>query len=328
MCKRQSRRHKCRLLNAGADCSTVNSSGETCLHYAVLGKCTEEIFHAIIDQGVDVNGANGDKQTPLMTACQVGNVDAINILLKAGADTSSASDIHGATCIHHAVDGDCSKTTLQAIINHGADVNATNRNNVTALMLACEKRNAETINGLLNARADCSIVDAIGEACLHYAVRNSCKGNVLHTVISYGADVNARNKRNVTALLIACEKGNVEAINVLLNAGADPNIVDINCDTCLHSAVRGHCSKEVLQELIDLGVDVNARNKKFATAIVIACKQGVAKKENKDAIHVLLNAGADLTLTLHHYVLIAINIHHNFGQSYAKEVLKQMFVKT
>ena len=49
-------------------------------------------------------------------------------------------------------------------------------------MLACEQRNEEAINALLNARADCSIVDAAGEACLHYSVHNSCKGNVLHTL--------------------------------------------------------------------------------------------------------------------------------------------------
>ena len=55
--------------------------------------------------------------------------------------------------------------------------------------------------------------------------------------------------------------------------------------------------------------------------------QGVAQKKNKDAINVLLNAGADLTLTLHHYVQAAINIHHDFGQTYGKEILKQMFVK-
>ena len=165
------------LLNAGADCSTVNSSGESCLHYAVFGNCTEEVFHAIIDQGVDINGANGDKQTPLMTACQLGNVDAINILLKTGADTSSASDIHGATCIHHAVEGDCNKATLEAIIHHGADVNATNNNNVTALMLACQKSNIEAIRVLLNARADCSAGNT-GETCLHYGVRNSCKGKM------------------------------------------------------------------------------------------------------------------------------------------------------
>ena len=49
---------------------------------------------------------------------------------------------------------------------------------------------------------------------------------LFRSVINHGADVNATNKDNKTALMTACYEGNIDAINVLLNAGADPNIAD------------------------------------------------------------------------------------------------------
>ena len=64
--------------------------------------------------------------TALSSACEKRRVDAIHVLLKAGSDTNIA-DKNGETCLMRAVDGDCSSEVLQAIIDHGADVNATNK---------------------------------------------------------------------------------------------------------------------------------------------------------------------------------------------------------
>ena len=41
---------------------------------------------------------------------------------------------------------------------------------------------------------------------------------VFQTIISHGVDVNATNKDNTTALMVACINGHKDAINALLNA--------------------------------------------------------------------------------------------------------------
>ena len=275
------------LLNAGADPMLSDINGATWIHHAVETGCSKEVLQAIIDHGADVNAANMQNWTALMTACAKSNADAINVLLKAGADPNIAN-VNGETCLYCAVRGACNREVLQVIIDHGADVNVKNENEITALMIACEKSNADSINILLNAGADTMLSDITGATWIHHAVGNDCRREVLYAIIDHGADVNATNVNNWTALMIACQKSNVDTINVLLKAGADPNIADVNGETCLYCAVRGACNKEVLQAIIDYGADVNATNMNNWTALMIACQ-----KSNADVINVLLKAGAD-----------------------------------
>ena len=249
-----------------------------------------------------------------MGACEKSNTEAIDVLLNAEAD-SNVTDVMGVTWIHHAVHGGCSKETLQAIIDHGADVNATNKNNETALMGACGKGNTDAIDVLLNAGADSNVTNVAGATWIHYAVIGGCSKETLHAIIDHGADTNATNKYNVTALMGACEKSNTEAIDVLLNAGADGSVTDVMDATWIHYAVHGGCSKETLQAIIDHSAEVNATNKTNVTALMLACG-----KSNTDAIDVLLNAEADSTVT---DFMDATWIHYAvLGDCTSKEILQ------
>ena len=277
------------LLNARADPNIADETyGDTCLHTVVSGNCSIEVLQAIIDHGANVNATNAIDETALARACAYKNEGAINVLLNARADPNIADETHGDTCLHKVVTGNCSIEVLQAIIYHGANVNATNTRNETALTLACVYKNEGAINILLNAKADPNFADyTCGDTCLHKAVTQECSKEVLVAIIGHGVDVNAANKENETALTIACIIKNEGAINVLLNARADPNIADADGDTCLHYAVTQECRNEVLQAIIDHGVDVNAADKRNETALTIACAN-----RNEDAINVLLNASA------------------------------------
>ena len=291
------------LLDAGADPNITDGMGNTCIQIAVGNGCSKDVLETIVNHGVDVNATNKKNVTALMIACEKGNANAINVLLNAGAHPNII-DANGNTCLHYAAYGDCIKDSLQTVINHGAEVNATNAGYATAIMLACEKGNTDVINVLLNAGADPSIADADGDTWLHQAVRGGCSKEVLETLISHGADVNAANKNNVTALKIACEKGNSDALNVLLSAGGDPNITDTGGDTCLHHAVRGDSNTVIIETLVRHGADVNATSENNATALMISCNKGTT-----DVIDVLLHAGPDSNIAdddgytcLHHAV--------------------------
>ena len=275
------------LLNAGADTNIADANGNTCLYYVAYGNCSKCVLQSIISHGADVKATDKYEQTSLMFACLMKNENAINVLLSAGADPKLADSL-GVTCLQYAVDEGYSKHVFDTIMNHGADVNAANMTNITALMLACANLNIYAINVLLNAGAEPNIADVDGNTCLHYAARNHCCAGVLQAVISHGGDVNATNKNNVTALMLACAKGNKDAINVLLDAGTYSNIADANGDTCLHYTARKEFCTEVLQAIISHGADVNATNKENETALMIACVKG-----NKDTTNILLNAGAN-----------------------------------
>ena len=287
------------LLSVGTDPNIADADGDTCLHYTARNDQSTEVLQAIIshDVGVDVNVTNKENVTALMIACkEMREKDAIHVLLTSGADPNIA-DADGDTWLHYAVQTDQRTEVLQAIISHGVgvDVNATNKKNVTSLMIACKAmRKKDTIRALLTAGADPNIADADGDTWLHYAAQNYQCSEILQAIIGHciGVDVNATNKKNVTALMIACkEMSEKEAIDILLNAGADTNIADADDDTWLHYAAQNDQSTEILQAIIvhDVGVDVNVTNKENITALAIACEE----MSEKDAIDILLNAGAD-----------------------------------
>ena len=279
------------LLKEGANPNIHEGEGNTSLHAAVLGCCTDEILLEIIRHKVQLDARNVHGQTSLLLACSYRRQNFIKILLQAGSNPNIA-DNHGDTCLHATITGGCSKWIIHTLIENGADVNAANKENVTALMIACGNGRAGTINVFLDAGADPNITDAYGYTCLSYANYGKCRKDDLQAIIDHGVDVNATSKQNKTALMWACEKGNVHAINVMLNAGANPNTADANGDTCLFKAISARCNKQALQALIDHGADVNVINKSGRTALMHACQKG-----NKDAINVLLNAGADTTIS-------------------------------
>ena len=279
------------LLENRADPNISDAYSHTCLHAAVHGCCPNETLQEIIIHEVQLDAQNTNGKTALWLACQYRQQEHITILLRKGSNPNFV-DNNGFTCLHAALIGCCSKTIVSTLLDHGAHVNVTSKFNVTALILACQKRNKNIVNILLNAGADPNTADDKGATCIYYAIREGCSKDELETIVIYGADVNVTNKNNVTVLMIACEKGNKDAINVLLNAGADPNIADSKGATCIYYAIREGCSKDVLETIVNHGTDVNVTNKYNVTALMLVCEKG-----NKDAINVLLNAGADPNIT-------------------------------
>ena len=280
------------LLEAGSNPNIASTTGCTSLHLAVFSACSKTIIRAIIDRGADVNAANEDKVTALMIAAHKDNIDAINMLLKAGADPNIA-DANGCTCLSYAFDRHCSEEAHKKVSSHGAYANADSEDKIIELMVASKKRRLDAINVLLNGGADLNNTNVKGKTCLMYAIDRDCSEEALQTMVDHGADVNVVDKDSMTALMIACWKGNTDAINMLLKAGSNPSIVNANRDSCLNIAADRSLSKDLLQALIDHGAEVNTTNNQNLTALMIACWKG-----NFDAINLLLNAGADPNIAL------------------------------
>lgn len=109
-----------------------------------------------------------------------------------------------------------------------------------ALFAAVCAGDASGVAALLAAGADASCADpATGRPCLHEAVLRGHSG-VVEKLCRAGADADARDRDGCTALLHAARgKARVSTIRTLLEFGADPNAARIDargreCDTPLH----------------------------------------------------------------------------------------------
>ena len=74
----------------------------------------------------------------------------------------------------------------------------------------------------------------------------------------------------------------------LVEAGAGLSIKKPNGNTCLHTAVKGKCSKQELKKTIDQCINVNTLNNRGETALLLACISAQA-----ESVKLLLENGAD-----------------------------------
>jgi ankyrin repeat protein len=107
-------------------------------------------------------------------------------------------------------------------------------------------------------------------------------------LVEAGADVNAARWDGTTALMIASNSGNAEAVKLLLERGAQVNAAESRKGqtALMWAASEGH--SEVVQLLIKHGADVKVVSKTGYTALTFA-----AVKNDAQSVSRLIAAGAD-----------------------------------
>src|SRR5438309_9910301 len=85
--------------------------------------------------------------------------------------------------------------------------------------------------------------------------------SVLKLLLDAKADVNAPLVRGETPLMSVADKGNIEAVRLLLDRGADVNVRESKGgQSALMWAVAGRHA-EIVKLLVERGADVRARSK-------------------------------------------------------------------
>ena len=199
------------LIAGGAEVNLEDNSGYTALHYAATISNNNYTLSCLIDSGANVNALTNDNRTPLMLACESGNL--VNCLLQSGAYVDFQDD-DGQTALYLATYSECNCfDNLSSLIRYGADFNTADIRKCTPLMRASQFCDVEEVTLLIEHGAKVELQDQNGDTALHYAARveketsaNFCK------LLTAGASLLCENSQGLTPLLEASNRGNIEIV--------------------------------------------------------------------------------------------------------------------
>ncbi len=132
---------------------------------AVAGKV--KVVDTLVKHGADVNSISDTGSTPVRSACFMTHLDIVKLLVTHRADIQRPN-YNGGTCLINSVQ---SVELCEFLLRNGADVNAQDIQNKTALHYAIQEHRFETTKLLLKHGADPFLVsryrdDALQTACL------------------------------------------------------------------------------------------------------------------------------------------------------------------
>lgn len=173
----------------------------------------------------------------------------------------------------------------KALIDAGADVNARNIVNHTALMCAAERNeNPDVVRLLINAGASVNAKNHFEDTPFTLAVLVNQNPDVAKVISEAGANANAR---------VSIHENTIKT----LVANYPREVVEEMCNICKMETVLTwvaafNTNASAVKELIDMGSDVNAKDYDGKTALMWAAQYN----KNPDVIKLLLEAGADATV--------------------------------
>jgi ankyrin repeat protein len=216
------------LIEHGANVNQLGASKASPLFYASYGGY-DEIVGILLKNGATVDVLTENRRTPLMIAMKNGNKYVVEDLLNAGADPDR-KDSDGNTALLYACglpissDNPTANTNVKneiilLLIAKGCDVNASNNDGFTPLMVASREGNADIAESLINHNANLNAQYHSGGTALFLASYN---GNlrIVKSLIKAGADINLINNSGVTPLSAAKSKNQSEVVRYLKEQGA------------------------------------------------------------------------------------------------------------
>jgi ankyrin repeat protein len=254
------------LLNLGADVNQP-SDGSLCLTRAVQNG-NMEMINLLLDYGAGINASLPHQNSALMAACAEGNEALVQFLLDRGADINLWVPRQGDALQAAAHKGN--ESIVKLLLARGANAKSREGRHGSCLECAIMAKNPALTRLLLDAGANVNYSGTLEELrefdCgfggpLSGSIWNKQEGLTRH-LIELGANMNWPGREYYgTPLQEAIDKDNEEAVMLLLEHGADVNLVGGNHGSALAYAIMKHKGKEggdkYIQLLLDAGADVN-----------------------------------------------------------------------
>ncbi|XP_066532612.1 NF-kappa-B inhibitor epsilon [Hoplias malabaricus] len=166
-------------------------------------------------------------------------------------------------------------TIVKDLVQNGVCLELQDQNGNTPLHVACEHGRLDCANEMILDVSPCRLAQVYdmqnwrGLTCLHVATLYK-HHRLMRLLMKKGVDLNIQEGTSgKTALHIAVELHDVEAVTLLLNRGANVDATMLNGCTALHLAV-GRQDATITTRLCQAGADKMIRNLEDETALDLA----------------------------------------------------------
>ena len=187
------------LLEQGADVDGMPiDRRETPLTLASSSENKLGIVQQLLDAGADVNGGGGDL-APLHCAASFGNIEALELLIEAGADVIrlSTDDVSAGTTPLHCAAYKGGLKSVNTLLVTGADPNISDAEGQTPLHLAAWYSSVQIFNALLDAGCDPLHRDNQGRTPLQH---------LYYENIRYNRNFSTNHFNTITDLVVAGDR--------------------------------------------------------------------------------------------------------------------------
>ncbi len=304
----------------------------------------------LLDWGADITSRTAKGLTPFLLACQAGHKDCALGLLARGAtlDEKSTGWPKGDTALHLAcmsgnkelvsalldthqlpLDsmGSRKQTPLQVaclsghkelaimLIQMGASLQTRED---SALPYACSSGNVELVKELIDT-FKCQIEERVNyKMTALEAACNAGQINVVEFLLERGASLTNNNAHGQTPLHHACESGNTELVARLIEKYKYPvNARDYGDLTPLHHAIR-YSIIEVIQTLLEHGADVHTQDEYGNSPLSEAYD-----RNNKELLRELIRHGVDPSKTTSCNSSLVIETFNTYASDLGHALYKQ-----
>ena len=310
----------------GNNPSQANPNAFDVVAIAINNDAPNETVKFLLDQpGNPVTKTTHDNRIYLHWAAYKGNVELVEYLIKKGSDIN-LEDSRGATPADFAAtSGQINPALYEAFFKAGLNPTKKYNDGATLLLLSIAfDKNLTLAEYFTTKGMSLKDVDNNGNTAFNYAAR---VGNIelLKKIAAKGIKYNDNalffaaqgNRRETTSLeaykylveelklkptavnkseenilhLLAAKPNQAEIVNYFLGKNVDANKVDKEGNTPL---IKAAASREtaVLEQLLAVTKNINAKNIKGESALTIAVKSGTPEN-----VALLLNKGADVNVT-------------------------------
>ena len=167
-----------------------------------------------------LSASSAPPEVPVADAAQRGDVDAVRVLLRQGADVNAAQG-DGMTALHWAAEQG-RVDLIEVLVYAGAHVEATTRlGDYRPLHLASRAGHVDAVQALLEGGAHAGARTATGVTALHYAA-GAGRHESVAALLAAGVGVDEpAGENDLTPLMWASAGNRLDAVRTLVEAGAD-----------------------------------------------------------------------------------------------------------